>query len=67
MWYVVHHVCSRDMQPGIPDVSPSYMAGSRHSNLTTESVDLQQRFIDDMDLPRLRYVQSMVTHCNIGC
>ena len=43
---------SRDMQPGIQDVIyPSYIAGSRHSPLTGDTADLQQRFIDAMNLP----------------
>ena len=43
----------RDMQPVIQDVvSPSSIAGSRHSPLTSDTADLQQRFIDAMNLPR---------------
>ena len=52
MWYVVQKVCSRDMGPGIRGVSPSDIAGSRHIYLTTDTVDLQQRCIDAMDLPK---------------
>ena len=46
---------TRDMQPGTQDVvSPSSIGGSRHSPLTSDTADLQQRFIDAMNLPKTK-------------
>ena len=41
------------MQPGTQDVvSPSSIGGSRHSPLTSDTADLQQRFNDVLNLPK---------------